>query len=57
MALRRDGAFRPRTGRDPDATFKKHPITLSTAQWADIPLAQLAARAAKWGYDGLELAR
>jgi sugar phosphate isomerase/epimerase len=32
------------------------PITLFTGQWADIPLATLAAMAADWGYDGLELA-
>lgn len=32
------------------------PITLFTGQWADMPLAQLAQRAAQWGYDGLELA-
>ena len=32
------------------------PLTLFTGQWADLPLAELAARAAAWGYDGLELA-
>mgnify|MGYP000235803196 CR=1 FL=1 len=32
------------------------PITLMTAQFADIPIAELAAKAAKWDYDGLELA-
>jgi len=32
------------------------PVTLFTGQWADLPLAELAAKAAKWGYDGLELA-
>ncbi len=32
------------------------PITLCTGQWADLPLAVLAEKAAKWGYDGLELA-
>jgi sugar phosphate isomerase/epimerase len=32
------------------------PVTLFTGQWADLPLADLAARAAAWGYDGLELA-
>ena len=31
------------------------PITLFTGQWADMPLEQLAQRAAEWGYDGLEL--
>ena len=32
------------------------PVTLFTGQWADLPLAVLAAKAASWGYDGLELA-
>ncbi len=32
------------------------PITLFTGQWADLPLNALAEKAAKWGYDGLELA-
>jgi sugar phosphate isomerase/epimerase len=32
------------------------PITLFTGQWADLPLEELAERAAAWGYDGLELA-
>jgi sugar phosphate isomerase/epimerase len=32
------------------------PVTLFTGQWADLPLADLAAKAAGWGYDGLELA-
>jgi sugar phosphate isomerase/epimerase len=32
------------------------PITLFTGQWADLPLAELAPRAAGWGFDGLELA-
>ena len=32
------------------------PITLFTGQWADLPLAELAGKAAEWGYDGLELA-
>ncbi len=32
------------------------PVTLFTGQWADLPLESLAARAAGWGYDGLELA-
>ena len=32
------------------------PITLMTGQWADMPLAELAEKAAGWGYDGLELA-
>ena len=32
------------------------PITLCTAQWADMPLEVLAEKTASWGYDGLELA-
>jgi sugar phosphate isomerase/epimerase len=32
------------------------PITLFTGQWADLPLEELAKKAAGWGYDGLELA-
>ena len=32
------------------------PVTLFTGQWADLPLEQLAERAKRWGYDGLELA-
>jgi sugar phosphate isomerase/epimerase len=30
--------------------------TLFTGQWADMPLEELAKKAARWGYDGLELA-
>jgi len=32
------------------------PVTLFTGQFADIPLEELAPKAAAWGYDGLELA-
>lgn len=32
------------------------PVTLFTGQWADLSLDILAEKAAKWGYDGLELA-
>lgn len=32
------------------------PLTLFTGQWADLPLETLCAKAASWGYDGLELA-
>lgn len=32
------------------------PVTLFTGQWADLPLETLAAMAASYGYDGLELA-
>ena len=31
-------------------------VTLFTGQWADMPLEQLAAKVASWGYEGLELA-
>jgi sugar phosphate isomerase/epimerase len=31
-------------------------VTLFTGQWADLPLAELAPKAAEWGFDGLELA-
>ena len=34
---------------------RKRPITLFTGQWADLPLEDLASRAAAWGFDGLEL--
>jgi sugar phosphate isomerase/epimerase len=32
------------------------PVTLFTGQWADLPLKDLAQKAAAFGYDGLELA-
>ncbi len=32
------------------------PITLFTAQWADLPLEKVAQMASQWGFDGLELA-
>lgn len=32
------------------------PVTLFTGQWADLPLATLAEKAASFGYDGLEMA-
>jgi len=32
------------------------PITLTTGQWADLPLKILAEKTSSWGYDGLELA-
>ena len=31
------------------------PVTLVTGQWADLPLEELARKAAAWGYDGLEM--
>jgi sugar phosphate isomerase/epimerase len=30
-------------------------VTLASAQWADMPLEQLARKASQWGYEGLEL--
>ena len=41
---------------EPDDRTLMRPITLFTGQWADLPLAELAAKASAWGYDGLELA-
>ena len=32
------------------------PVTLCTAQWADLPLEVLATKCQAWGFDGLELA-
>ena len=32
------------------------PVCLFTGQWADLPLETLAAKAGRWGFDGLELA-
>jgi sugar phosphate isomerase/epimerase len=32
------------------------PVTLFTGQWADLPLEELAEKAAGWSFDGLELA-
>ncbi|HEX3925852.1 MAG TPA: sugar phosphate isomerase/epimerase family protein [Streptosporangiaceae bacterium] len=32
------------------------PVTLFTAQWADLPLEEVARLAAGWGFDGLEIA-
>ncbi|MEW2155153.1 sugar phosphate isomerase/epimerase family protein [Streptomyces sp. NPDC007189] len=32
------------------------PITLFTGQWADMPFEEVCRLAAKWGYDGLEIA-
>ena len=28
------------------------PVTLFTGQWADLPLADLAAKCSGWGFDG-----
>ena len=32
------------------------PVTLFTGQWADLPFETICAKAAGFGYDGLELA-
>ena len=32
------------------------PVTLFTGQWADLSVEELAAKAGRWGFDGLELA-
>ena len=34
----------------------KRPVTLFTAQWADLPLDEVARLAGGWGFDGLEIA-
>lgn len=34
----------------------KRPVTLFTAQWADLPLDEVAGLAAGWAFDGLEIA-
>src|SRR5439155_10577968 len=49
-----------RDGRGPPASPHKdvpmpRPVILSSGPFADLPLADLAARAAEWGYAGLEL--
>ena len=36
--------------------MKQRPVTLCTAQWADLPFDELCKVAAQMGYDGLELA-
>lgn len=36
--------------------MKKRPVTLCTAQWADLPFEELCQTAAKMGYEGLEIA-
>jgi sugar phosphate isomerase/epimerase len=33
-----------------------NPVVLFTGQWADLTLDEVAERAARWGYDGLEIA-
>jgi len=34
----------------------RRPVTLFTAQWADLPFEEVARLAAEWGFDGLEIA-
>ena len=41
---------------DPRGGTMSRPVTLFTGQWADLPLADLAAKCGGWGFDGLELA-
>jgi sugar phosphate isomerase/epimerase len=36
--------------------FSKRPVTLTTGQFADLSLPDLASKARKWGFEGLELA-
>ncbi len=36
--------------------MNRRQVTLFTGQWADLPIQELAAKCAKWGFDGLELA-
>ena len=36
--------------------MRNRPVTLCTAQWADLPFDELCALAAKMGYEGLEIA-
>ncbi len=38
-----------------DTLARMRPITLFTGQWADLPIEMLAAKAAGWDYEGLEL--
>jgi sugar phosphate isomerase/epimerase len=33
-----------------------HPVTLFTAQWADLPFDEVCRLASEWGFDGLEIA-
>ena len=50
---------RARVARHPprnEGALMARPCTLFTGQWADLPLTDLAARSAGWGFDGLELA-
>ena len=39
-----------------DLAAMPRPVTLFTGQWADLPIAELAAKCGEWGFDGLELA-
>src|SRR5713226_4831162 len=45
-----------RTRRGGKELSMTRPVTLFTAQWADLPLETVAALAGSWGYDGLEVA-
>ena len=51
------GRGRPAGDRQPPGgKSMTRPVTLFTGQWADLPLSELAAKCARWGFDGLELA-
>src|ERR1700749_899160 len=50
--MTRAGPTYPRS-REP---VMPRPFTLSTGQWADLPLEEICAHVREWGYDGLELA-
>src|SRR5262249_55648990 len=41
--------------KDGRGRLMARPVLLFSGPWADLPLADLAARAAEWGYNGLEL--
>src|SRR5262249_18262659 len=52
-----DGRKGGAIGRDPRTTEGTMPrqVILFSGGWADLPLEDLAARAAEWGYQGLDL--
>jgi hypothetical protein len=35
-----------------EAAHMSRPVTLFTAQWADLPFATMCQKLAAWGYDG-----
>ena len=61
MSAGRRARVRRRRRSRPDPMGRKivlmaRPVTLFTGQWADLPLEDLAEKAGRWGFDGLELA-